>query len=385
MTEESDTARDEPNTRRSRLLVRAEASNVPLRTILVTVFIVAGVYLAALVLYRLRAILLVMLVGGFVALLLNPLVDVLQRWKVKRRGIAVFIVALLAAIIFVALAVAFGYPLVNSTTHLANTLPSYVSKAENGKGWIGHVLRHYHIKSWLKTNSSKLVSFANGLSKPALALGRGAATVLITLLTMFVFVILLLLEGPKAGQWILSVLSPARGEWISRIGREVSKATFGFMLGNLATSVMAGAVVFFTLWTLSVPFAFLFALWVALVDFLPQIGGALAGIPTVAFALVHSLSAGIVTAVVFLVYTNIENHILYPVIMSRTVKINPLAVFIAILAGAELGAWIDGIFGGFVGVLLAVPAAATIHVIFREVWNSTHLTPLASEPGEPIP
>ncbi|HQT99549.1 MAG TPA: AI-2E family transporter [Acidimicrobiales bacterium] len=372
MTNESSSERDAPDTRRSRIFVRAEANNVPLRTILVTVFVVAGVYLAALVLYRLRNILLIMLVGGFVALLLNPLVDALQRWRIPRRGVAVFIVTLVATMIFVALAVAFGYPLVNSTTHLANALPAYVSKAEHGRGWIGHLLSHYHIKNWLRNNSAKLVSFANGLSKPALALGRGAVTVLLTLFTMFVFVILLLVEGPTIGRSLLSTMSPAREAWVTRVARKVSQATFGYMLGNLLTSIMAGVVVFVTLWSLSVPFAFLGALWVALVDFLPQIGGALAGIPTIAFALVHSTSAGIITAMVFLLYTTVENHVLNPVIMSRTVRINPLAVFFAILVGAELGAWIDGIFGGFVGVLLAVPSAATIHVIFREIWNSTH-------------
>ncbi len=388
VTKDSNAAHDEPETRRSRIFVRAEANNVPLRTILVTVFVVAGVYLAALVLYRLRDVLLIMLVGGFVALLLNPLVDALQRWRVPRRGVAVFVVTLMATIIFVALAVAFGYPLVNSTTHLANALPAYVSKAEHGKGWIGHVLSRYHIKNWLQNNSTKLISFANGLSKPALALGRGAVTVLLALFTMFVFVVLLLLEGPAIGRSLLSTMSPAREAWVTRVARQVSQATFGYMLGNLLTSVIAGVVVFVTLWSLSVPFAFLWALWVALVDFLPQIGGALAGIPTIAFALVHSFSAGVITAVVFLLYTTVENHVLNPVIMSRTVRINPLAVFFAILVGAELGAWIDGIFGGFVGVLLAVPSAATIHVIFREVWNSSHPRSDAidaGDPGEPTP
>ena len=74
-----------------------------------------------------------------------------------------------------------------------------------------------------------------------------------------------------------------------------------------------------------------------------------------------------------MVYTQLENHVLNPIVMSRTEKINPLTVFIAILIGAELGSWVGGIFGGFVGVMLAVPSAATFHVLFREIWNSTQL------------
>ena len=106
----------------------------------------------------------------------------------------------------------------------------------------------------------------------------------------------------------------------------MNQAVTGYMLGNLLTSLIAGIVVFVTLLILGVPFPLLWGLWVALVDFLPMIGGALAGIPTVLFAFTHSLTAGIVTAVVFLVYTQIENHILNPVIMSKTVRISPLLV-----------------------------------------------------------
>ena len=127
--------------------------------------------------------------------------------------------------------------------------------------------------------------------------------------------------------------------------------------------IIAGLVVFITLTIMGVPFAALFALWVALVDFLPTIGGALAGIPTVLFAFGHTTGAGIVTFIVFLVYTQIENHILNPLIMGRTTRVSPLAVFVAVLVGAELGDWLAGLFGGFVGVLIAVPIAASLQVI----------------------
>ncbi|MGA7833732.1 MAG: AI-2E family transporter [Acidimicrobiales bacterium] len=358
-------------TRRSLLFKRAEANGVPLKTILTTTFVVVAVYFAGKFLYRMRDVVLLMLVGGFVALLLNPFVNFLQHWKLRRRGFAVAVVMVFAVLIFIGLAVAFGYPLVNGMTHLADNLPAYVSKAEHNRGWIGHLLHRYHIQNWLDKNSSKLISLAKGLSKPALALGKGAATLVLALVTMFALVVLLLLEGPKMRRAALSMMSPAKSAWLIRVGSDVSRVSLGYMVGNSATSLIAGSVVFVTLLCLSVPFAVLFGLWVALVDFLPEIGGALAGIPTVLFAFVHSLTAGIVTAIVFLVYTQIENHVLNPVIMSRSVRINPLTVFIAMLVGAEMGSWVDGTFGGFVGVMLAIPFAASIQVIAREVWELT--------------
>ena len=141
------------------------------------------------------------------------------------------------------------------------------------------------------------------------------------------------------------------------------------MLGNFLTSLTAGAVVLVTLVVLGVPFPFLWALWVALVDFLPMIGGALAGIPVVLFAAAHSLTAGIVVLVVFLIYTQVENHVLNPIVMSRTVKVNPLLVLVSILVGASIGSWIGGIFGAFVAALLAIPAAGAIQVLVREAWQ----------------
>ena len=123
---------------------------------------------------------------------------------------------------------------------------------------------------------------------------------------------------------------------------------------------------FITLLALGVPFPGLWALWVALVDFLPIIGGALAGHPGRAVrGRLQSAHRGHRRAVVFLVYTQIENHILNPIIMSKTVRISPLLVLISVLVGASLGDWVGGIFGGFVAALLAIPAAGALQVIVR--------------------
>jgi predicted PurR-regulated permease PerM len=121
---------------------------------------------------------------------------------------------------------------------------------------------------------------------------------------------------------------------------------------------------------------------VALVDFLPMIGGALAGIPVVLFGFTHSVTAGIVTAIVFLVYTQVENHVLNPLIMSRTVRINPLLVLVSILVGASIGSWVGGLFGGFVAALLAIPVAGALQVIVREVWQSTALPAPGATAGQ---
>jgi predicted PurR-regulated permease PerM len=365
-----------PRTRRARLWTAAESQGIPLRTILVTVAVLAATYFAAKLVYRLRDVLLLMIVAGFIALILNPLVVTVQRWGIRRRGWAVTVVTLWGLLVFFGLAVAFGLPLANGITHLANDLPGYVNAAEHGRGWIGHLVRRYHVETWVHSNAPKLVNFGQSLAKPALSLGKGALTLLIELLTIFVLTVLLLLQGPKMRAVILGNMAPARAERYARIAREVNRGVSGYMLGNFLTSLIAGLVVLVTLLPLGVPFPFLWALWVALVDFLPMIGGALAGIPTVLFAAAHSLTAGIITLIVFLVYTQIENHLLNPVVMSRTVKVNPLLVLISILVGASIGSWIGGAFGAFVAALISIPAAGAVQVLVRELWQASAAPPL---------
>jgi predicted PurR-regulated permease PerM len=362
--------------RLNRVWAAADFRRVPLRTIITAILAVAFFFLAGKVLYRLKDVLLLLLVAGFLALILNPVVGVTERYVVRRRGFAVTVVAVLLLLVFSGLSVAFGYPLVNAITHLADNLPTYVANAEQGKGWIGKLVQHYHVQQWVQKNESKLVSFGQNVSAPALAVGKGALSLLIELLTIFILVLLLLLEGPRLRRGVLSLLSPGQAEEAQAVASEVNRSVIGYMLGNFLTSLICGIVVFIDLAVLGVPFPLLWALWVALVDFLPMIGGALAGIPVVIFAVFHSLTAGIVTLVVFLVYTQLENHILNPIIMSKTVRISPLLVLVSVLVAASLGDWVGGLFGGFVAALLAIPAAGAFQVVVREAWR------LTAPPGE---
>src|SRR6516164_7744194 len=104
----------------------ADGRRVPLRTILVTVGVVVATYLAGKLMYLLRDIVLLMLVAGFVAMLLNPAVAKVQR-RIRRRGLAVAIVTLWAALVFIGLVLAFGVPLMSGITHLAGRMPGYIA------------------------------------------------------------------------------------------------------------------------------------------------------------------------------------------------------------------------------------------------------------------
>jgi len=355
----------------ARLRDAAARRGVPLASILVTVAVVVLVYLAGKLAYRIRDVLLMIAVAGFFCLILNPLVVALQRWGIRRRGWAVAITATWTVAVFIGLLAAFGYPLAHGVTHFSQRLPSYVQAAEHGRGWIGHLVTRFHLQAWVTRNAPKLQSLGTTLAKPALTAGKGAVSLLATLATIFALIVLFLIEGPKIGQGLLALLPPERAAYYTRVAREIGQSATGYALGNLLTSLIAGLVIFVTLTILGVPFPLLWALWVALVDFLPMIGGALAGIPTVLFALGHSLTAGIVTAAAFIVYQEIENHVLNPVVMSRTANVNPLLVLLSLLVGTSIGDWVGGFFGSFVAALLSIPAAGALQVITRELWRAS--------------
>jgi predicted PurR-regulated permease PerM len=354
-----------------RLRDAAARRGVPLATILATVAVVVVVYLAGKIAYRIRDVLLMIAIAGFVSLILNPLVVVVQRWGIRRRGWAVALVTIWTVIAFTGLLVAFGYPLTHGVTHFSQRLPSYVQAAEHGRGWIGHLVTRFHLAAWINRNAPKLQSLGTKLAKPALSVGKGAASLLATLATIFALIVLFLLEAPKIRQGVVRLLPPGRAAYYTRVAREICQSATGYAFGNLLTSLIAGVVIFVTLTFLGVPFPLLWALWVTLVDFLPMVGGALAGIPTILFAFGHSLFAGIVTAAVFLIYQQIENHVLNPVIMSRTANVNPLLVLLSVLVGTSIGDWVGGLFGSFVGALLAIPVAGALQVIVRELWQAS--------------
>jgi predicted PurR-regulated permease PerM len=158
-----------PRGRLARLFEAADRRRVPLRTILVTVGVVVATYLAGKLMYLLRDTVVLVLVAGFTVTLLDPAVAKVQR-RILRRGLAVTIVTLWAALVFIGLAAAFGVPLVNGISHLADRLPSYVASAQHGRGWIGRLVAKYHVQSWAQRNT--LVGYARSFSGPALPSAR---------------------------------------------------------------------------------------------------------------------------------------------------------------------------------------------------------------------
>jgi predicted PurR-regulated permease PerM len=370
-------------TYRSRMFKAAARRRIPLGTIL-TAFLVGFVCLdvnalVILLLWVLRTIVLYGVMALFLALLLAPLVRLVEHGPV-RRGLAVTIVFVGAILVVGGIIGLFTAPLVSAVGHFAKQVPTLVRETEHGHGRLAQLLKHLHLESWVQKNVPKLASDITKSLKPAEAISVGAvalstvvAVSVVAILTLF-----LLLEGPQLRKGLLGTLRPERAARVVKLYQDVSRSVTGYMLGDFLTSVIAGVVVGISLSLLGVPYPWLLALWVGLVDFLPLVGGLLAGVPVVLIAAVHSFSAGLIMLGVFLAYQEIENHLLNPVVMSKTVRLSPLWVLVAVLVGATLGDKVGSYFGAFVAALISIPVGGAIQIVVREIRRG----PTAPPPRE---
>jgi predicted PurR-regulated permease PerM len=315
---------------------------------------------------RLRELILWVVIAAFVALVLHPAVSFLERHRF-RRSAAIGTVFAIALIVFLGLLGLFGYPLVNSLTHVAERLPKMVHDVEKGHGSVARTLQRLHLLTWVQHNAPKLRIAANNLGKPALSVGQAVFHTVYALLTISFLSLFMLLEAPALRVGALRAVRPAHRATVEEVAHRVSRSVTAYVLGSLALSFLFGLVVFITLAILGVPFALLIGLWVALVALIPLVGGLIAGVPAVLIAFLHSLPAAIVMAVIFVGFQLFENHFLYPVVMARAVRMNPLWVLLAVLVGATLGGAFGSALGALAGAIIAIPVGGAVQTIYIEV------------------
>lgn len=337
---------------------------VPWRNIFAVIGAVLLTAIGLLLVWKLKRILTWLVVATFLAVVLTQPVAWAQRRLHLRRALAVLLVL---GVVFSALAGALYLvvePLVGEAQELIDNFPQYVDDAEAGRGKIGELAARLNLDDWVRDNRDSLGDSLTKGTGPALNLARSAANALVAVLTIVVLTVLLLMEAPAMMERGLAMLPPGRRERVARVAADCSRTVSGYVAGNLLISVIAGVVAFVSLTALGVPFAAPLAVWVALADLIPLVGATLGAIPSVVVAFLHSVPAGIIVLAVFILYQQFENHVLQVTIMSRTVQLNPLLVLVSVLVGVELF--------GFVGALLAIPAAGVLQVIVKDVYAQRH-------------
>ena len=340
-----------------------------------TVLVVLGLILAGIVMIEIvqaaRGILIWIFVALFLALALNPAVEWLLARGVKRRGAAVAITFVGAIVLIAALAATIVPTIVAQVNEFIDAVPDYVEDLTAGKGRLGFLEREYQITDRVREALSKGgASGVLGLSGTALAVTKGVVTAVIATVTIAFLTLFMLLEGPAWMERIYSLLPEEKQPRWRAIGQDIYRTIGGYVTGNLTISLIAGVVSTGVLLAVGVPYAVALGLLVAILDLIPLAGATIAAIIVTTIAFLDATTSGVIVLIFFIVYQQLENHVLQPVVYGRTVQLSPLAVLIAVLIGAELA--------GVIGALAAIPVAGAIQVILRD-W----LHHRRGEPGRP--
>jgi predicted PurR-regulated permease PerM len=325
------------------------------RTILTVLALVIAVWALLHIVSIARHVVVWFLIALFLALAINPLVERIQG-RGLGRGLASGIAFLLVLLVLVLVGALFIPTLVRNVNNFVDAVPGYVDDLTKGRGRLGFLETKYHVVEKVREQVEKGgAKRLLGLSGAAVAITRGVLNIVVGVVTVTFLTFFMLLEGPQWINRLYGLLPPQSQPRWRKVGEDIYRTVGGYVTGNLLISLIAGTLTTFVLLLMGVPYAVALGLVVAILDLIPLAGATIAAIIIGTVAFLHSIVAGIVLVVFFIVYQQVENHVLQPLVYGRTVQLSPLAVLLAVLVGAEIA--------GVLGALAAIPVAGAIQVV----------------------
>jgi predicted PurR-regulated permease PerM len=342
------------------------------RTIVTCAVLLVAVGVVLWVVWVSRRVLVWTFVSAFLAVALSPAVDAIQRRGLHRRGAAAGVVYLVMIAIIAGLGALFIPTLVNQINDLVDAVPGYVQDLTRGRGPLGFLETKYHVvervEDAVKGNGAGRLT---GGATAALDVTRSVITFVAGVVTILFMTFFMLLEGPAWRDRLIALLPQRAQPRAHRMAGEIAHTIGGYVTGNLLISVIAGFFTTIVLLAVGVPFALALGLLVAILDLIPLAGATLGAIIVTLVALTHSVSAALIVLAFFIVYQQLENHLLQPIVYGRTVKLSPLAILVSVLIGAEVA--------GVIGALGAIPVAGTIQIIISDWLQHRRPPPPADE------
>ena len=344
------------------------------RTIITAAVLIVAIGVVLWVVWVSRRVLIWTFVSAFLAVALNPAVGAVQRRGIRRRGAAAAVVYVLMLAIIAGLGALLIPTLVSQVNDLVDAAPGYVQDLTHGRGPLGFLETKYHVvervQDAVKGNGSGRLA---GGATAALDVTRSVITFVAGVVTIAFMTFFMLLEGEAWKDRFVALLPAKAQPRAQHMASEIARTIGGYVSGNLFISVIAGFSVTIVLLVAGVPFALALGLLVAILDLIPLAGATLGAIIVTLVALTHSLTAALVVLGFFIVYQQLENHLLQPIVYGRTVQLSPLAILVSVLVGAEVA--------GVIGALGAIPVAGTIQIVISD-WLQ-HRRPPPPEDGVP--
>jgi predicted PurR-regulated permease PerM len=311
-------------------------------------------YAAFLGIRNAASILILIFIAMFLAVGLNPAVVRLQRWHVPRGG-AVAIVALTLVALLAGGIIALIPPLVTQTTQLVQNVPDFIQSLQRNQT-VNDLVVRYDIVERVRSvvNAGTITNALGGvLGGAKLLFGT-----IFNVLTVLVLTIYFMAAFDRIKSAAYRMVPASRRERVEMLGDEILAKVGAYLVGALAIAVLAGVSTWIFALIVGLAYPFALAVVVAICDLIPQIGATIGAVIVSIVGFATSLTAGIACIVFFVVYQQVENYLIYPKVMKRSVEVSDVAAVVAALVGV-------GLFG-VLGALIAIPMVAAVQLILRE-------------------
>jgi len=302
-----------------------------------------------------RDVLVLIGLAVFIAVGLEPAVSRVAGLGVPRWAAvtAVCLGSLAAVAGFIAAAIP---TLVTQASALVAKAPSYLQILTDHNSFVGQLNDRFHLQQTLEqTLNTGGGSILGGVLGAGIVVFNAlASTLIVVVLTVY-----FLGAMPRLRAGLYRLIPNSRRPRAILLGDEIATRVGAYVLGNVVVSLIAATLTFAWLLIFGVPYPLLLAILVALLDLIPALGSTMAGVLVCLVALTVSLPVALATAGFFIIYRFVEDYLLVPKIIGGVVKVSALATVVAVLLG--------GVLFGLVGALVAIPIAAAIQLIVREV------------------
>jgi predicted PurR-regulated permease PerM len=344
-------------------------------------------------------VLFLFLTAAVIAFTLNPLVRDLTRLRLPR-GLAVALVSVVFATLFVALLVALGTVVVSETRSAADRIDAYLTEESTVTGQTGVEVDIDRLQRWLDDHGLEGIRIEkqlddlaqsigageiSGYAQDAISFARGAALSVIVLLFSIVLVVVItiymLLDMPRLESSIDRRFPPHGGLPLTQ---RIERALWGYVKGQAILSLVIGTSAGVGMWILGTTglvegaekYALLFGIWTAFIEVIPYIGPWLSAVPPAVYALVVDPIGVLWVAALFVFIYQVEGHVVVPNVMASALRLHPLLVIFGLLAGGELY--------GIAGVLVALPTMAAGRAIWEFFGERLDLEPWEDAPEGPL-
>lgn len=294
-------------------------------------------------------VLIVLIIAVIVSMALHPIALKLHQRKIPWL-LSVVLVVLLLLIPLITVSVLMGFAFANQLPEVVTSIRSLIESAS----FIPESIRSFDIMGAIQNNAGYVVDST-----------KTALVIVGSIVTVIVSAFYLMYDRINLTNLALGIVPAKDRQLVRDLFTEIAEVIGRYIRGNLAVSAVCAVVVFIALTLLSVPFALPLAIFTGLMGLLPYIGPFIALIPAVILGLSQSPLVGLLVVVVFLVYQQIENTFIVPIMYNKTLNLSPALVFLSVLIGG-------GIFG-VLGAFLALPVAASIPVLIKylDIFNQS--------------